>query len=283
MLVAPIRPPAVAGSFYPAEAKELKKLLKECFVSSPLGPGGTESPSPSLLGGVVPHAGYVYSGPCAAHFYSSLQRNIGCVILVGVNHRGRGPKAALSPAEHWETPLGRVEVDRELNELLETQVDFLRKDEQPHLLEHSIEVQLPFLQSVLGEFTFLPLSLSGLSEQECAQLGQALAHQCGTGMASRKKTVLIASSDLSHYLSPKETEKLDRMALEQVLALDPVGLLKTVEKETISMCGVLPTAVILFAAKALGARQARLLKHCHSGDVIPMREVVGYASVAFEL
>lgn len=277
-----IRPPAVAGSFYPAEVEELKRLLEECFVLSPLGPRGVKLPSASFLGGMVPHAGYIYSGPCAAHFYSILERDIGCVILLGVNHRGRGSKAALSPADYWETPLGKVEVDRELNERLKAEIDFLEKDEQPHLQEHSIEVQLPFLQSILGEFTFLPVSLSYLSEGECAHLGQAIARVYETGMALERKTVLIASSDISHYLSPEETERLDRMALEQVLALDPVGLLRTVEEEAISMCGVIPTAVFLFAANALGAKKARLLKHCHSGDVVPMREVVGYASVAVE-
>lgn len=280
--MAPIRSAAVAGSFYPAGAEELKRVLQECFAVSPLGPCGARSTSASLLGGMVPHAGYVYSGPCAAHFYSSLESDIGCVILLGVNHRGMGAQAALSPADFWETPLGRIVVDRELNELLKAQVDFLEKDERPHLQEHSIEVQLPFLQSVLGEFTFLPVSLSYLSEEECQELGETIARIFATQRAAGKKMVLIASSDLSHYLSPKETERLDRMALERVLALDPAGLLNTVEEEDISMCGVIPTAVFLFAAKALKARQARLLKHCHSGDVVPMREVVGYASVSVE-
>lgn len=278
--MAGVRPPAVAGSFYPAEAKELKKLLEGCFFTSPLGPCGVRSASASLLGGMVPHAGYVYSGPCAAHFYSSLESNVGCVILLGVNHRGVGAQAALSPADFWETPLGKVEIDHELNELLKSEIVFLEKDERPHLQEHSIEVQLPFLQSVLGEFTFLPVSLSYLSEEECQELGETIARIFATQRAAGKKMVLIASSDLSHYLSPKETERLDRMALERVLALDPPGLLNTVEEEDISMCGVIPTAVFLFAAKALGAKQARLLKHCHSGDAVPMREVVGYASVA---
>lgn len=277
-----IRPPAVAGSFYPADTEELKKILAECFVTSPLGPRGAKSISPSLLGGMVPHAGYLYSGPCAAHFYSSLERDVACVVLLGVNHRGMGAKGALSPADCWETPLGRVKVDRELGELLEGQIDFLERDERSHLREHSIEVQLPFLQRVLGEFTFLPISLSDLSEEECRALGQAIAQVYETENSAGKRTVLIASSDLSHYLSPQETDRLDRMALERVLAIDPPGLLKTVEEEDISMCGVIPTAVFLFAAQALGARRAQLLKHCHSGDAIPMREVVGYASVAVE-
>ena len=275
-----VRPPAVAGSFYPAGAEELKRAIEECFVSSPLGPRGAKASVPSLLGGMVPHAGFVYSGPCAAHFYSTIERDVGCVILLGVDHRGMGAQAALSPADSWETPLGKIEIDRELNELLRSEIAFLEKDERPHLQEHSIEVQLPFLQSVLEEFTFLPISLSFLSEGECRELGQAIARAYEAHNSAGKKTVLIASSDLSHYLSPKETERLDRMALGHILALDPPGLLKTVEEEDISMCGVIPTAVFLFAAKELGARQARLLKHCHSGDVIPMREVVGYASVA---
>ncbi|MBI2985224.1 MAG: AmmeMemoRadiSam system protein B [Deltaproteobacteria bacterium] len=277
-----VRPPAVAGSFYPAETKELARLLEDCFVTSPLGPRGVKAISPSFLGGMVPHAGYVYSGPCAAHFYSSLAENVGRVILLGVNHRAMGAKAALSPADCWETPLGKVAMDLELRELLAAEVSFLEKDDRPHLQEHSIEVQLPFLQSVLEAFTFLPISLSYLSEEQCRELGQAIARLYEARNPAGNRIILIASSDLSHYLSPKETERLDRMALERVLALDPVGLLKTVEEEDISMCGVIPTAVFLFAANALGAKQARLLKHCHSGDVVPMREVVGYASVAVE-
>jgi len=273
----------VAGSFYPANPEALEKLLEECFVTSPLGPRGLRSPSRSLLGGMVPHAGYIYSGPCAAHFYASLEKDIACVVLLGVNHRGRGAKAAISPADYWETPLGRVEVDQELRRFVKSQADFLAEDDAPHDCEHSIEVQLPFLQRVLGEFSLLPLSLSYLTEAECNRLGNAVAGVYETNTASDKKTALIASTDLSHYLSPEETEKLDRMALEQILALDPAGLLKTVEKHDISMCGVFPTAVFLFAANALGARQARLLKHCHSGDAVPMSEVVGYASVAVEL
>ncbi|TMA12054.1 MAG: AmmeMemoRadiSam system protein B [Deltaproteobacteria bacterium] len=277
-----IRPAAVQGSFYPAGAEKLRDLLRECFNSSSLGPRGTRSLCPSLFGGMVPHAGYIYSGPCAAHFYSNLAPDIQRVILLGVNHQGRGARVALSPADCWQTPLGRVEIDQELGRWLQTQTGFIEYDEQPHLQEHSIEVQLPFLQSVLSDFTLLPLSLSYLSEEECAQLGQALARVYERATAA-KRTVIIASSDLSHYLSPEETERLDRLALEPVLALDPSGLLKTVAEESISMCGVFPTAVFLFAAKALGAKQVRLLKHCHSGDAVPMKEVVGYASVTVEL
>jgi AmmeMemoRadiSam system protein B len=277
-----VRSAAVAGSFYPAEAGELKRLLEECFVSSPLGPQVAHTPSPALLGGIVPHAGYVYSGPCAAHLYARLDNDIRLVVLLGVNHRGRGARAALSPAEYWETPLGRVRTDRDAAERLVSETDFLAEDDRPHLQEHSLEVQLPFLQSTLGEFSLLPISISHLTLEECRQLGLAIARLYEAATDTGEKTLLLASSDLNHYRSPKETERLDRMALEKILALDPTGLLDTVEENDISMCGVIPTAVFLFAAAALGANQARLLKHCHSGDAAPMREVVGYASVAVE-
>lgn len=278
-----VRSAAVAGSFYPADAGELKRLIEECFVSSPLGPMGAHSPSPSLLGGMVPHAGYVYSGPCAAHLYAKLEKDTRLVVLLGVNHRSRGARAALSPAEFWEMPLGQVPIDREWSARLKSEIDFLTEDDRPHLEEHSLEVQLPFLQSTLGEFSLLPISISHLTLEECRRLGEAMARVYEAEKASGEKILMLASSDLNHYRSPKETERLDRMALEKVLALDPAGLLETVEENDISMCGVIPTAVFLFAANALGAKRAQLLKHCHSGDTAPMREVVGYASVAVEL
>jgi AmmeMemoRadiSam system protein B len=228
---------------------------------------------------MVPHAGYIYSGPCAAHLYARLDPSVQRVILLGINHRGRGHRAALSPAESWDTPLGCIKVDTEINAFLEAQVKFLRFDEAAHRGEHSIEVQLPFLQRVLDEFVILPLSLADLTLEECAQLGQVVAD-----IYTRRpdSTVILASSDLSHYLSAEETMQLDCLALEKVLALNAAELLRIVAEEGITMCGALPTAVFLFAANTLGAKQARLLKHYHSGDAVPMREVVGYASVMVE-
>jgi MEMO1 family protein len=278
-----IRPAAVAGSFYPAQVEELIRLLDECFEASPLGPQGAKSARLSLVGGLVPHAGYIYSGPCAAHLYACLDHSIECVILLGVNHQSSGHRAALSPADFWQTPLGRVKVDQELNHLLQDQVRFLKPDEAAHTQEHSIEVQLPFLQRVLGEFSLVPLSLAYISIEECAELGAALADIVKKNTRSGNRTVVMASSDLSHYLSPKETAELDGMALAEVLALNPRALIDVTERENITMCGVLPAAVLLFAANGLGVKRTSLLKHCHSGDAVPMRNVVGYASVAFEL
>lgn len=253
--------------------------MDECFLASPLGPLGKNLPAPRIIGGLVPHAGYLYSGPCAAHLYACLDRAIRCVILLGVNHWSRGANAALGPWDSWRTPLGDIAIDRDLNTLLREQVNFLKVDEQPHRREHSIEVQLPFLQRVLHEFTLLPISLSYLPVEECRDLGKILANHCAT---PAHRTLILASSDLNHYLSPEKTEELDRLALERVLALDPEGLLDIVEKMNISMCGVMPTAILLFAIHALGGKQVRLLKHYHSGHVTKMGEVVGYASVCFE-
>ena len=275
-----IRPPAVAGTFYPSDVGALNVLLDDCFLTSPLGPQGTKLALPSLIGGMVPHAGFIYSGPCAAHFFACLDTSVKRVILLGVNHGGRGHRAALSPWQGWQTPLGNVPVDGELNEAFAARINFLKQDGLAHRQEHSIEVQLPLLQRVLGNFTFLPISLSYLSMEECAELGAAVAQACKSDTSPTPRTIILASSDLNHYLSPAETKARDELALKQVLALNPAGLMDIVENENISMCGVLPTAVMLFAVNRLGVKQARLLKHCHSGDVSPMRKVVGYASVA---
>jgi AmmeMemoRadiSam system protein B len=273
----PIRPPAVAGSFYPSDERELSASLEHCFLDNPLGPQGFHETCSSLIAGMVPHAGYVYSGGCAAHLYSRLGEPVKRVVIVGVNHRARGHKAALSPWKAWQTPLGAVPVDIESNGWLARRLSFLKHDERAHAREHSIEVQLPFLQRALRNFSFLPVSLAHLSVEECAELGGAIAELCA---GSDERTVILASSDLSHYLSPAETDRLDAIVLVKVLERDPAGLLAAAERENVTMCGVIPTAVMLFAANALGANNAQLLKHCHSGDVTPMESVVGYASVA---
>jgi AmmeMemoRadiSam system protein B len=277
--MASVRPTAVAGSFYPGDGRELSDLIEQCFVSHFLGPCGAKKYRPSLVGGMVPHAGLIYSGPCAAHLYACLDPRIERVVIIGVNHYGRGWRAALSPWDKWETPLGDVTVNCDLNAELVKRVGFLKENELAHVQEHSIEVQLPFLQRVLGDFTFLPISLADLSMAECEELGCALAD---TLAAEPEKGVVLASSDLSHYLSAAETEKIDRLALDPLLATNPTELLSIVAQENISMCGVLPAAVLLYFLNARGPTRPCLLKHYHSGDVAPMKKVVGYASVAFE-
>jgi len=275
-----IRPAAVSGSFYPSAASELRTLLEDCFHTSPLGPHGATEKSRSIIAGLVPHAGAIYSGPCAAHLFSRLDTSHQRIIILGVNHRGHGHRAALSPWPRWQTPLGEIAVNQHLNEIIRERVNFLADEPNAHSQEHSIEIELPFLQYTLPDFDFVPISLSRLSLDECAELGGAIAAACQAEANTR--TLVLASSDLSHYLSPARTAELDRLALQPILALDPEGLLRVIAEENISMCGVIPTAIMLFAVNAMGAQRARLLSHCHSGDVIPMRKVVGYAAVAIE-
>jgi AmmeMemoRadiSam system protein B len=277
--MASVRPAAVAGSFYPAAVQELNSLLDDCFNHSPLGPLGPVSPTADLIAALVPHAGPIYSGPCAAHVYARLDPSIRHVIIIGVNHRGFGHRAALSPWQSWRTPLGEVAVDDALNQSLEARLPWLEREPNAHLNEHSIEIQLPFLQRILSEFEFTPISLARISTDECAALGDALAEYA----RDHEKTLILASSDLSHYLSPRQTDHLDRLAIDQVLALNPRGLFEVTAERNIAMCGVIPTATMLFAARSLGAKHATLLKHCHSGDIAPMPKVVGYASVALSI
>ena len=275
-----VRPAAVAGSFYPSAVSELRALLEHCFQTSPLGPRGATEKNRSIVGGLVPHAGAIYSGPCAAHLFSQLDTSHQRVILLGVNHRGQGHRAALSPWQCSQTLLGEIAVNQRLNDSLCSRTNILADEANAHSEEHSIEIELPFLQYTLPDFEFIPVSLSRLSLDECADVGAAIAAACQA--EASMNTLVLASSDLSHYLSPERTEALDRLALEPILALDPKGLLRVIAEENISMCGVIPAAIMLFAVNAMGAQRARLLKHYHSGNVTPMRKVVGYASIAIE-
>jgi len=275
-----IRPAAVAGSFYPSAASELRTLLEDCFQTSPLGPHGATEKNRSIIAGLVPHAGAIYSGPCAAHLFSRLDTSHQRIIILGVNHRGHGHRAALSPWPRWQTPLGEIAVNQHLNEIIRERVNFLADEPNAHSQEHSIEIELPFLQYMLPDFDFVPISLSRLSFDECAELGGAIAAACQAEANTR--TLVLASSDLSHYLSPARTAELDRLALQPILALDPEGLLRVIAEENISMCGVIPPAIMLFEVNAMGAQRASLCSHSRSGDIIPMRRVVGSAAVAIE-
>jgi hypothetical protein len=201
---------------------------------------------------------------------------------LGVNHWARGHRASLSPWSYWATPLGNAAVDQALSEALRKRVAFLEADERAHSGEHSIEVQLPFLQRLAKSFTFLPISLSSLPLKDCEALGCAIGEACRNESRGPQQIIILASSDLNHYLTPEQNNERDLLALEKVLAMDPEGLLRTVERRNITMCGVIPTTVMLFAAANLGAKQARLLQHYHSGEVTSMKTVVGYASVALE-
>lgn len=273
-----IREPAVAGLFYPDSPTGLKEQVKSCF-SHRFGPGKSFSKkSEKIIVGVVPHAGYAYSGPCAAHLYSRIPKDTKTVVILGPNHTGRGSSISASDADSWETPLGKVGVDGKLRQKILDSSKIIDCEGRAHEREHSIEVQLPFLQSVLGDFRIVPLCMMGGDAETCAEVGRAIAK----AVSGMKNVLLLASTDFSHYVSQDEAGKKDSLAIDKILKLDPEGLLETVEKNGISMCGPMATASVLFAAKRLGAKKAELLKRYTSGEITGdySQGVVGYASLA---
>ncbi len=272
---------AVAGAFYPGKKEDLSDALNACFSNKEFGPGGANEKADSLIGGLVPHAGFAYSGPCAAKFYSLVPvERIRTVVLLGPNHTGLGAPVSISPSDNWETPLGKVPVDGALRERLSDSSKIFRVEAGAHVQEHSLEVQLPFLQRVFGDadFSVLPLIIWEDSLETCRAVGEALAKS-----VARKRTLIIASSDLNHYAPQGETIVMDKLAIDSLLSLSPERLYETVKRNRISMCGILPATAALFAMEALGAGKARLLGHYTSGDISgeSSRGVVGYASVAF--
>lgn len=271
-----MRQPAVAGQFYAGTKDDLLEEIRNCYMS-PLGPG--EMPEKAdgpreIKGLVVPHAGFMYSGPVAAHSYLELARDSlpDSYVILGPNHSGMGNPIALSTHD-FETPFGTVKNDKELAKTLLEENVF--EDPTAHRFEHSIEVQLPFLQQIEPEIKFVPISMGLQDYESSSQLGEAI------GRATKgKDVVVIASTDFSHYVPRQYAYKVDKMAIDKILELDPKGLSKVVDRQRISMCGYGPVIAMLTAAKMNGAKEAKLLKYATSGDVQKMRDVVGYGAIA---
>lgn len=263
-----IRRAAVAGTFYAGTRERLRLQVEDLL------PRGVVPES--AIGVVVPHAGYLYSGRVAGAVYARVQFPATCVIL-GPNHTGLGAGAAIMTDGRWETPLGEVPIDHDLATAIRGNAALLEEDSRGHLREHSIEVQLPFLQYCGRPFQFVPICLFSAEYAACQNVGQAVAAAIGqTG----KHVLLIASTDMSHYVSRAEAAAKDRKAIDAILTLDPEGLHRVVRQEGISMCGVHPTVAMLIAAKALGATQADLVMYTDSGAVTrTTEEVVAYAGL----
>jgi len=263
-----LREPAVAGRFYPADPAVLRGDLHSCL-----------SPAQQLISAtacMVPHAGYIYSGALAGAVFSRIAVPARCIILCP-NHTGRGHSLSLMAEGAWRTPLGDVKIDHELAEKLLQAFPGLTDDAEAHRHEHAIEVELPFLQVVRPEITFVPIAVGTSRLILLEQLGEAIARVIEN---LGHKILIIASSDMNHYEDDATTRVKDRKAIEKILALDPAGLHETVINESISMCGFGPTVAMLTAAKRLGAKKAELVQYATSGDVSGDREsVVGYAGV----
>ncbi|MCS7131154.1 MAG: AmmeMemoRadiSam system protein B [Hadesarchaea archaeon] len=276
-----MRRPAVAGTFYEGDVGSLREQIEWCY-THPHGPGEVPKPREgkrSLIGLVSPHAGYMYSGPVAVHGFAYMARDgkPKSVVILGPNHTGLGSGVSTMTSGEWLTPLGRVRVDRQLAEIIRKECDLIDVDELAHAHEHSIEVQLPFLQHLFGQdFNMVPICMMMQDEETSEEVGQAIAKA-----AKGKDVVIIASTDFTHYEPQASAMAKDKKAIDRILALDWRGLLRVVYEEDISMCGFGPVAAMLCAAKELGAKKAELLKYATSGDTAgPMPQVVGYCSIA---
>lgn len=263
-----IRQPAVAGRFYPLNPDTLKSDLQRYLRSN-------ERASPAL-GCVVPHAGYMYSGHVAGAVFSGLAIP-NAVIILCPNHTGVGRPLAIMSDGLWETPLGRTPIDVGLAEALKQRCPLLKEDAIAHRGEHAIEVELPFIQSLTNQVSFVPIALGTGDFESLTQLGQAIAEVVAS---STNPILLIASSDMNHYENDVITRVKDHKAIERILALDPRGLYETVVHEHISMCGFGPAVVMLTAAKKLGATRAELVKYATSAHTSgDLDTVVGYAGI----
>jgi AmmeMemoRadiSam system protein B len=231
------------------------------------------------LGAVVPHAGFFYSGKVAGAIYSRLLLPRTFVIL-GPNHSGLGPGASIMAYGEWDMPLGTVPINADLAQAILKASRSLQDDYQAHTREHSIEVQLPFLQYWGQSFDFVPISLYSHELAVCQDVGSAIARALQDYPG---KVTLLASTDMSHYVSRPVAEAKDRLAIEAILNLDPEGLHNIVLKNRISMCGFAPTVAMLVAAKKLGATSASLVRYMTSGDINrDYRQVVGYAGLVIK-
>lgn len=262
------RNPAVAGQFYAGSAAALRADLAAMIPAV--------SGKRKAIGIISPHAGYVYSGAIAGHGFAAVEIPATLLVL-GPNHHGMGAGVALYPDGSWLTPLGEVAINSRLNALLLRHVPLVRSDTIAHQREHSLEVQIPFIQHLRSDASIAAICLGHGDFDAVSLIGEGIA----TAIREYGEDVLIvASSDMSHYESAASARRKDNLALERVLALDPEALLTVCRNERITMCGVVPAAVMLVAARALGASGAVVAAYGTSGDVTgDDREVVGYAAV----
>lgn len=288
-----IRKAVVAGQFYNGIKSGLEQQIQACFIDE-RGPGvlpEIKLNEPPVTGIVVPHAGYMYSGAIAAHAYSYLAHHgfAETFVILGPNHTGVGSDVSVMTEGKWETPLGEVTINHSLANRI--RMGIINEDDRAHKYEHSIEVQLPFLQFAAhtNQFDFVPICIAMQNFETSKEVGEMIANAI---KQYEKRVVIIASSDFSHigfnYMSmppagsgvDEYTKKQDELALNQILQINPKGLIMAIQKNNISMCGYGPVAAMLIAAKRLEAKNAELLKYGTSYEVQPGNSCVGYGAVA---
>ena len=260
------RQPAVADRFYPGSEASLARMINSF------------KPEPSIekieaLSLISPHAGYIFSGKLACQTIASAVIPES-VIIIGPNHHGMGNRVAVSTSD-WDMPHGTVPIDRTIATAIINASPLISEDESAHRHEHSLEVQIPFLQCYQNNLRIIPIAVTHLGYQECQRVADALV----TVLENAKpRPLMLASTDMSHYESRKTASMKDKQALDKIVELDPEGLFQTVVNNNISMCGIIPVTITLIAAKKLGATTARLIGYTDSGDTSgDLKQVVGYA------
>lgn len=263
------RAPAVAGQFYHSDPLQLAEMVED------LVPG--KLPEKEKAKAVLsPHAGLIYSGSVAGAVYAGIEAP-GTFVLIGPNHTGMGAQASIMPDGEWEMPNGIVPIDEGLSKKIINSTPLVTDDPQAHMVEHSLEVQLPFIAHFAKEAKIVPITVLSATLEELKEIGQGIARAI---KEVDYPVVIVASSDMSHYVPDKEARELDRLAIDKVLELDPDGLYTVVRTKGISMCGVLPAVIMLTAARSLGATKARLVKYTTSAEVSgDYGSVVGYAGM----
>lgn len=275
-----VRPPAVAGQFYAGSSAQLREEIKSCYRHE-LGPGElpkvNEDGPRNILGLVSPHAGYVYSGPTAAQGFYELawDGHPAVAIIIGPAHRPSLTATAIQTSGAWATPLGETSINREVANALVAACPSLSEATVELEQEHSLEVQLPFLQHLYDQaIEIVPIMMIDQQWETVQQVSTAIAQVC-----QQRDVVIIASTDMTHQERPEVAREQDMRLVAYMEQLDAQGLLQTRAQRGITMCGYGPTAVMLTAASALGAQRGELIAYSNSGDVQPMPTVVGYVSL----
>jgi AmmeMemoRadiSam system protein B len=232
-----------------------------------------------IFGLISPHAGYIYSGLTAAYGYSLLEKNeFDKVVVISPSHYDFFKGVSVFPGDAYRTPLGEIPIDNDLRTKILDKKSIVTSSYDGHNEEHALEVQLPFLQTVLGSFRLLPLVLGDQSPQTCSALAELLEDVLG----GCEKTLMVASSDLSHFHSSTSADKLDQTCLDIVSAYDPAAMIKGLGSEKYEACGAGSIASVMMASKKMGAKNSKVLHHCNSGDITgDTSQVVGYMSAVF--
>lgn len=263
-----VRKPVASGNFYPGTKTILTEELGKYVPSN--------KTKKKVIGLISPHAGYIFSAGCAGKGYAGVEVP-GIVIILGVNHYGFGHPFALDGHDSWKTPLGEAEIHKELREKLVKDSKIFGIDSNASIKEHSLEVQVPFIQYLNPEAKILPITVAGGDVQRLQAAGQEIAALI---KENNGDILMVASTDMSHYLSVDRAREKDKKAIDKILQLDPEGLYNTVLMERISMCGVASTTIMLSAALELGAKKAEIIDYTNSGTVLgDYSRVVAYLSM----